>query len=98
MANFFSKMSKSVSGIAKHVEHTAGSVGHAVLKPVDNVSKGLGHGLSSIGKGAGKGLASAGKGVESIGKGVGSFTSSLSTPLIIIGVVIGGAFAVQMFK
>ena len=56
-----------------------------ILKPVNNISggvgdlfKGVGDGVSGLGKGAGKGL-------QSVGQGVGSFASVLSNPIILIG-------------
>ena len=74
-----------------------------ILKPIDNITSGVGQGIAGLGAGVGAGVGAIGKGVGTgvgaVGGGMGSiykgFGKLASSPLTLIILVIGGVVVLK---
>ena len=90
--NFLSKMFKPVGNTFNHV------IDGVLVNPLNNITSGAGNLMSGVGTGVtglGKGV---GKGIESFGSSAGSLVSTLSNPIVLIGVGVGAIILISIIK
>ena len=92
MSHFLSKMFKPVSKSFDHV------IDGVIVNPANNITGGIGDLFSGVGTGVasvGKGV---GKGVQKFSTSFGGLVSTLSNPIVLIGVGVGAIVLISMIK